>query len=217
MNQALTLRQSLCQCLVHCLEVRVFFLLFHTHSTKKGIAIHSWDAHSHWIVEWLRLEGTLKIEFQPPWRPPPPDQGPELHPTRPWAPPRMGHPLLSGQQCQRLTSLWVKNFFLTSNLNLPSFSLKPFPLVLSLPDHTKRVPLLLITSLHVLEGCSEVSQSFLQAKQAQLPQPFSIREVLQPSEQPCVPSLDSGLILPRLEYSGNALDTALQMSPNLTL
>ena len=34
---------------------------------------------------------------------------------------------LSGPWCQRLTTL------LTSNLNLPSFSLNPFPLVLSLP------------------------------------------------------------------------------------
>ena len=33
-------------------------------------------------------------------------------------------------QCD--TTLWVKNFFLISNLNLPCLSLKPFPLVLSL-------------------------------------------------------------------------------------
>jgi len=32
---------------------------------------------------------------------------------------------------QCLTTLMVKNFFLTSDLNLPSFSLEPFPLVLS--------------------------------------------------------------------------------------
>ena len=33
--------------------------------------------------------------------------------------------------CHCLTTLYGKNFFLISNLNLPSFSLKPFPLVLS--------------------------------------------------------------------------------------
>jgi len=34
--------------------------------------------------------------------------------------------------CQCLTTLTVKNFFLLSYLNLPSFILKPLPLVLSL-------------------------------------------------------------------------------------
>jgi len=38
---------------------------------------------------------------------------------------------------QHLTILWVKNFFLTLNLNLPSSSLKPFPFVLSLSDCVK--------------------------------------------------------------------------------
>jgi len=37
-----------------------------------------------------------------------------------------------GSLGQCLTTLMVKNFFLISNLNLPSFSLEPFPLVLSL-------------------------------------------------------------------------------------
>ena len=37
---------------------------------------------------------------------------------------------LSGQLFQHLTTLRRKNFPLTSNLNLPSFNLKPFPLVL---------------------------------------------------------------------------------------
>jgi len=37
-----------------------------------------------------------------------------------------------GNPGQGLTTLTVKNFFLTSNLNLTSFSLKPLPLVLSL-------------------------------------------------------------------------------------
>ena len=42
-----------------------------------------------------------------------------------------------GSLCQSLTTLWVKDFFLTSNLNLPSSSLKLFPLVLSLSDCVK--------------------------------------------------------------------------------
>jgi len=37
-----------------------------------------------------------------------------------------------GNPFQRFTSLIVKNFFLISSLNLPCFSLKPLPLVLSL-------------------------------------------------------------------------------------
>jgi len=69
-----------------------------------------------------------------------------------WAPPGMD-PASLGSLCQCLTTLWVKNFFLTSNLNFSSFSLKPFPLVLSLADHAKKsVPLLLISSLQILEG-----------------------------------------------------------------
>ena len=40
------------------------------------------------------------------------------------------HSLL-GQPVQCLTTLWVKNFLLISNINLPCLSLKPFPLVLS--------------------------------------------------------------------------------------
>jgi len=43
----------------------------------------------------------------------------------------------SGQLCQCLTTIWVKDFFLTSSLNLLSFSLKPFHLVLTLSDHVK--------------------------------------------------------------------------------
>ena len=41
------------------------------------------------------------------------------------------HSLLE-QPVQCVTTLWVKNFLLISNLNLPCLSLKPFPLVLSL-------------------------------------------------------------------------------------
>ena len=38
----------------------------------------------------------------------------------------------SGQQCQGLTTLMENSFFQMSYLNLHSFSLKPFPFVLSL-------------------------------------------------------------------------------------
>lgn len=60
----------------------------------------------------------------------------------------------SGQQCWRLAILGVMNFLLTSDLNLPPFSLKPFSLVLlprTLPGqppgtprspHAAQVPLL---------------------------------------------------------------------------
>ena len=39
--------------------------------------------------------------------------------------------------CSSTSALSVNNFHLVSNLNLTSFSLKPFPLVLSLPTHEK--------------------------------------------------------------------------------
>jgi len=42
-----------------------------------------------------------------------------------------------GNLFQSLTTLTVKNFFLISHLNLPSFSSKPFPLVLSLQTLVK--------------------------------------------------------------------------------
>ena len=42
-----------------------------------------------------------------------------------------------GSLFQSLTTLRVKNFLLISNLNLPSFSLKPFPPILSLSAHSR--------------------------------------------------------------------------------
>jgi len=62
-----------------------------------------------------------------------------------------------GNLFQCLTTLRVKNLFPISNLNLPSFSLKPLPLVLSLHVLVK-VPLQLsCRALQVLEGCDKVS------------------------------------------------------------
>ena len=62
---------------------------------------------------------------------------PGPHPTWSWAPPGMGPYSFSGQLCQRLTSLWVKNFPLTSNLNLSSFIIKLFHFVLPLLNNVK--------------------------------------------------------------------------------
>jgi len=111
-----------------------------------------------------------------------------------------------GNLGQGLTTLRVKNFFLISHLNLPSFSLKPLSPVLSLHGLVK-VPLQLsCRPLQVLEGCSKVSPqpSLLQAEQPQLSQPFLTAEVLQPSDNFCgllwihsnrttSPELDTGL------------------------
>jgi len=102
------------------------------------------------------------------------------HPIWPWTTPGVGHPQPLWAAC---SSIWVKTFILTSSLNLSSFSFKPFPLALSLSNYVKSspsVPLLLVSLLQVLEGCNEVSlePSLLQAKHAQLPQPFFIGEVL---------------------------------------
>jgi len=57
---------------------------------------------------------------------------------------RDGHHSFSGHLCQCFTTLWVKNFFLTNNLNLSSFSLKPLLLVLSLSDCVKKLIHLLL-------------------------------------------------------------------------
>ena len=123
------------------------------------------------------------------------------------------HSLL-GQPVQCVTTLWVKNFFLISNLNLPCLCLKPFPLVLSL---SAIGPLLFIRSLQVLEGHNEISPkpSLLQAKQSRFPQPFLVGEVLQPSDHLSGPPLDllqELHILPVLGAPG--LDTVLQIGPN---
>jgi len=44
---------------------------------------------------------------------------------------------LLGSMCQRLTTLWVNTFLLICSLNLPSFSLKPFALAISLSHSEK--------------------------------------------------------------------------------
>ncbi|KAK4831170.1 hypothetical protein QYF61_015640 [Mycteria americana] len=71
-----------------------------------------------------------------------------------------------GNLFQCLATLIVKNFFLISNLNLPSFSLKPLPLVLSLQALVKSPPPAFLYPFRVLEGCYKVSlePSLLQAE-----------------------------------------------------
>ena len=96
---------------------------------------------NHGIIEWFGLE---VIQFQPPTM-----GRAATHQTGlPRAPSnvalnssRDGAPTASlGSSFQCLTTLWVKNFFLTSNQNLLSFSLKPFPFVLSVSDCVWRCP-----------------------------------------------------------------------------
>ena len=54
-----------------------------------------------------------------------------------------------GSPCQSLTSLWIKNFFLTSNLNLLSFTYKTLPLVLSREERGRKVGPASGISIHV--------------------------------------------------------------------
>ncbi|KAK4816215.1 hypothetical protein QYF61_013453, partial [Mycteria americana] len=72
-----------------------------------------------------------------------------------------------------LTTRVLKKFFRMSSLNLPSFTLKPLPLVLSLQAPIE-------SPLCILKGCNKVSlePSLLQAEQPQLSQPFFTGESL---------------------------------------
>src|SRR5699024_8009122 len=66
------------------------------------------------------------------------------------------------------------------------------PCPITLHPHKQPFPFLFICSLQVLKSHNEVSlePSLLQAKQAQLPQPFLTGEVLQPSDHRSGPPLD---------------------------
>ena len=110
-----------------------------TRGDKRGICIRalcrtpgiteSWNQRIVWVGRKFKAH-----------QPQPCSGCPGPHPAWPWAPPGMGHPQLYGQLCQGLTALSSKNFFLTSNLNFSSFSLNPFPPVLSLSDHVTSHP-----------------------------------------------------------------------------
>ena len=90
-----------------------------------------------------------------------------------------------GNPFQCVTTLCVKNFLLPQLKTIP-----PCPLTIN--SRQQSFPILLIRSLQVLQGHSEVSPepSLLQAKQARFPQAFFLAEVLQPSDHLCGPPLD---------------------------
>lgn len=91
-------------------------------------------------------------------------------------------------QSALLSHRWVKNFLLTSNINLSSLSLKPIP-----PCPITIWPCKMSVSLPLSTGSPQwyLSRAFsFQAEQAQLSQPFFTRQVLQPSEPLCDPLLD---------------------------
>ncbi|KAK4807471.1 hypothetical protein QYF61_008239 [Mycteria americana] len=119
-----------------------------------------------------------------------------------------------GSLFQCLTTLSVKKFFLMSNLNLPWRNWRPFPLILSLVTWEKR-PTPPLDSL--LSESDEVSPQppFLQAEQAQGPQPLPISLVLQTLPQLRCPSLDTLQPLNvSLEVRGPALNTAFEVRPH---
>jgi len=123
---------------------------------------HSPVESNHRIIEWLRLECTLKIiqsHLPDLVRVTTPSSGcPGPHPTWPWAPPRLTTSL--GSLCQHPSALWIKNCFLTPNLNSLSFSLKtllPCPVTIRL--FKMLVPLLLVISLRYAGRASLVELS----------------------------------------------------------
>jgi len=91
-----------------------------------------------------------------------------------------------GSLGQGLTALMVKNFFLRSHLNLPSFSLKPSPLVSS-PPALVPAPLQLSHSpsrpWQLLSGLPAAFSS----QQSQLSQPFLPAEGFQPLDHLYLP------------------------------
>ena len=62
-----------------------------------------WTQGKHWIIDWLVLEGTLKLtQFHPvqwPGLPPTRAGCSGLHPPCPWTPPEMGYPQLLWAAC----------------------------------------------------------------------------------------------------------------------
>ncbi|KAK4811229.1 hypothetical protein QYF61_022126, partial [Mycteria americana] len=138
-----------------------------------------WGCHSGWmeeilcwITEWFGLEGTFKGHLvQPPCN----EQG---HLQLDQA---AQNPVQPGLECFQGWGIYHLPGQPVPVLNLPSFSLKPLPLVLSLQALVK-----------ILKGCNKVSlePSLLQAEQPQLSQPVLIGEVFQPSDHFCGPPLD---------------------------
>ena len=138
----------------------------------------------------------------------------ERCPTSCWMFLGMGHlPTSLGNLCQCFTTLIVKNIFLTSSLNLPSFSLKPLPLVLS------QQALLKCLSPSFLQAPFKYwkvspGPSLLQAEQPQLSQPFLVAEVFQPSDHLCAPPLNPlQQLYVLLVLGAPELHVGLQVSP----
>jgi len=119
----------------------------------------------HRIIEWPGLKRTtMIIEFQPPCYAQgcqPPDQAAQSHIQPGLECPRDGASTTSlGNLFQCVTTLYVKNFLLISNLNHSCLNLKPSLLVLSLFTLVNSRSPLFICSLQILEGHNEVSRAF---------------------------------------------------------
>ncbi len=83
-----------------------------------------------------------------------------------------------------------KNFIMTSKVNLLSFSLKLLPLVLQLCSPIT-IPSLASCRYYKATIRSPLKPSLFQAEDSQLSQPFTIGDVLQPSEDLCGPPVDT--------------------------
>jgi len=123
-----------------------------------------------------------------------------------------------GSLFQCLTTLSLENFPLTSYLNLFSFSLKPFPLVLSLSDHVKSWSLFFLKAPFKYWKAtvrSPLCFLFSRLEQAQLCHPIFVGEVLWPSNHLHGPPLDQFQKLHIfLELAAPGLDTVVQMGPH---
>jgi len=102
----------------------------HGARTCRGLGWGRRDTENNGIIEWFELGGTLKAIWSnfpavnPQLHQCPEPLQPDLGCLQGW-----GSSTAPSDRCQCLTALTAQNFFLTSNLNLPSFSWKPFPLV----------------------------------------------------------------------------------------
>jgi len=124
-----------CFPLTHCCTVHVLVRSTEHHWAHCEPRTWRVQCKNHRIIDWPGLKRTtVTISFQSPAMCRVTNHQPRLPRAtsslalnaRGWS----THSLL-GQPVQCITTLWVKNFFLISNLNLPCPSLKPFPLVLS--------------------------------------------------------------------------------------
>ena len=96
-----------------------------------------------------------------------------------------------GNLFQCLITFAGKNFYLIPSSNLLSSSLKPLPLILSLPVLIKSPsPGFCMLSSGTIRYMVPQEPSLLQAEKPQLSQPVLIGEVLQPCDHLCGPPLD---------------------------